>query len=552
MMKTSSRDGSHSSIVNLLRAGLELELLRLGQPFSLYMTRLFHPQYKEKFFFTFCEKRYNNSRLPWGKKSTSDIETERLLNPSVRMSGCQVRAYHNISGPHCPVVNDTLLCWGPTLPNRTVSQPCPIVVSEYRAYRTCLPNGTWLNNYTNFDFCWESFREAQSVQNNTGMARILRDITLGTSIVSLVFLLTALFIFCYFRSLQCSRISIHKHLFISFIIQFTVIIYMLGNGTGSNSRRSFRDVDWLCKAFKAVLMYTRVVNFSWMLVEGIYLHNRLVVFVFHSAAPFKLFCFIGWGIPALILALWIGLMNHFYKEPCWDFYAKSLLIFIIYVPIVLALLINVAFLVNIIRVLIVKLRTNNLVESRRIKKAIKATIILLPLLGVANLIFLAHPSDPTAMAVFRVINSFLPCCQGIFVSVLYCFMNSEVKLAISKKWKRFRTNRAMNSRSRRQGSRSSYFLSHSVTGQTDTTSWRGRPPHSSTSRGHDGGHREPKSYTMIKMTPETTPRNGHKVRAPSAQFVSSLKLHNFPKSSVRASVSETPTRRELFNREEQV
>ncbi|CAG5120887.1 unnamed protein product, partial [Candidula unifasciata] len=92
---------------------------------------------------------------------------------------------------------------------------------------------------------------------------------------------------------------------------------------------------------------------------------------------------------------------------------------------------------------------------------IKATVVLLPLLGVANLLFLAQPvKDGTiVMSVYRVINGILPSLQGVFVSVLYCFMNSEVQNVIRKKWKRFRTNRAMNTRSRRQGSRtSSYFL----------------------------------------------------------------------------------------------
>ncbi|GFR60975.1 hypothetical protein ElyMa_003545600 [Elysia marginata] len=223
--------------------------------------------------------------------------------------------------------------------------------------------------------------------------------------------------------------------------------------------------------------------------------------------------------------------------------------------------------------------------------------------------FLVHPSQPSVVFIFRIINSFLPTCQ--------------VKLAISKKWKRFRTNRAMNGRSRRQGSRSSHFVSHTVTGQTNTTSWRGRPPSSSSSsrgsaqateatvtqcnkgncrcccvwpeetgkwytspqagitrtpgrsrpsatRYHkedvrmpgrtpdqnskdDGGSREAKSYTLINLTPEASPRNGHKNKAPPGQqLVSSFKLHNFPKSSIRASRTDTPTHKQLFKGEAQV
>ena len=33
----------------------------------------------------------------------------------------------------------------------------------------------------------------------------------------------------------------------------------------------------------------------WMFVEGLFLHNQIASAVFSTEAPFKLFCFIGWG-----------------------------------------------------------------------------------------------------------------------------------------------------------------------------------------------------------------------------------------------------------------
>ncbi|BFZ01192.1 hypothetical protein BsWGS_04231 [Bradybaena similaris] len=336
-----------------------------------------------------------------------------------------------------------------------------------KAFRTCLEDGSWQNNWTNYSACIqadpsvnESFLDATNtpikrIQNTQYVQLILalKDIMIVTTSMSLVFLVIAFFIFSYFRSLQCSRNSIHKNLVASFIFRFILVIvqfqpYIFSRGP------SYRDLDWLCKTVLTLHQYFQTANFAWMLVEGIYLHNRLVVSVFPSAAPFKLFYFIGWGIPLIITSFWAALMHHFYKDNCWIGFAQHHLIFILAVPIVLALVVNSAFLVNIIRVLVVKLRTNNLVESRRMRKAIKATVVLLPLLGVANLLFLAQPvKEGTAiMSVYRVINGLLPSLQGVFVSVLYCFMNSEVQNVIKKKWKRFRTNRAMNTRTRRQES----------------------------------------------------------------------------------------------------
>nr|KAG5714269.1 hypothetical protein BaRGS_018486 [Batillaria attramentaria] len=126
------------------------------------------------------------------------------------------------------------------------------------------------------------------------LAETLRDIYLAASIISLVFLLLTLFIFCYFRSLQCSRISIHKHLVVSFIFRFILILVMM-QPFFTTPDMSYRQIEWLCKTLTAMLQYTIMSNFAWMLVEGIYLHNRLAVCVFRSDAPFKIFYFIGWA-----------------------------------------------------------------------------------------------------------------------------------------------------------------------------------------------------------------------------------------------------------------
>ncbi|KAK0054634.1 corticotropin-releasing factor receptor 2, partial [Biomphalaria pfeifferi] len=313
-------------------------------------------------------------------------------------------------------------------------------------------------------------------------------------------------------SIQCNRISIHKHLVMAFIINFSIMVYQT-----QPNYSNYRQLEWLCKTVLALSKCSQMATFSWMLVEGIYLHNRLVVTVFPSAAPFRIFYFIGWGLPIVFTLIWSTLMYLNDKSLCWDGYTQTNLIFIIFVPIMLALLletlnrnsnsvdliavdlntvdlnaadlnaadlnavdlnaadlnaadlnaadlnpadlnatvlselfvcINSAFLVNIIRVLVTKLRNNNLMESRRIRKAIKATVVLLPLLGTANLVFFSQPRDVTLMTIARVVNSVLPACQ--------------VRNAIKKKWRRCLTNRALNTRTRRQGSRtSSYFLSQS-------------------------------------------------------------------------------------------
>ncbi|XP_071108645.1 corticotropin-releasing factor receptor 1-like isoform X1 [Haliotis cracherodii] len=378
-------------------------------------------------------------------------------------------------GVHCAPEWDNYKCWPATPANTTVYGPCPTIYgfndSLLLAHRKCSANGKWENgSWTNYTACGDYVRKPDDLLpfGNDGvqveLANVLTDVYYAGSIISLTFLIITLFIFCYFRSLQCSRISIHKNLVVSFIFRFTLILILLVPYVSDRNYPTYRDVRWLCNVLMALQWYSVLATFSWMLVEGIFLHNRLVVYVFRSDAPFKLFYFIGWGIPAIITITWAVVTHYFNGDKCWNASSNSPFIFIIFAPILLALVINLAFLINIIRVLITKLRAHNTIESRRIRKAIKATVVLFPLLGITNCLFLAKPSDDKSvlMAVYRVTNAILPACQGIFVTVLYCFMNTEVQSVIRKKWNRFRINRAMNSRTRRRSSRtSSFFLSQS-------------------------------------------------------------------------------------------
>ncbi|KAK3895751.1 hypothetical protein Pcinc_000674 [Petrolisthes cinctipes] len=78
---------------------------------------------------------------------------------------------------------------------------------------------------------------------------------------------------------------------------------------------------------------------------------------------------------------------------CWQGYGALHYILILVAPMVLALTINLFFLVNIIRILVTKLRASDAVETTQIRKAIKATVVLFPLLGITNLLFAVNPGD---------------------------------------------------------------------------------------------------------------------------------------------------------------
>ncbi|XP_045168430.2 corticotropin-releasing factor receptor 2-like isoform X2 [Mercenaria mercenaria] len=370
---------------------------------------------------------------------------------------------------YCSPYFDRISCWPATRANTTAQQTCPFQNdSSLVVYRYCPSNGSWENALSDYTSCI-GVDPTTADPRDVKLAETLRDIYFILSTISLVFLLITIFIFQYFRSLHCSRISIHKHLVVSFIFRFIANI-IITEPYISSRETSYRDLDWLCKTVTALSQYTTLANVFWMFVEGFFLHHSLVLGVFSTQAPFKLFYFIGWGLPAMFTIAWSIVLHFEHDSYCWSDYSQLNIYYIITIPFISALVVNLVFLVNIIRVLVSKLRANNHIESANIRKAIKATVVLMPLLGITNLLFVMSPSETRSLKVaYHVTNAVLHSSQGIFVAILYCFLNGEVRRVIKQKWYRYRIRHGRHPSGRRRSSRTSSFFLPSGTECPQTT-----------------------------------------------------------------------------------
>ncbi|MBN3291717.1 CRFR2 factor, partial [Polypterus senegalus] len=125
--------------------------------------------------------------------------------------------------------------------------------------------------------------------------------------------------------------------------------------------------------------------------------------------------------------------------------------------------INFVFLFNIVRILMTKLRASTTSETIQYRKAVKATLVLLPLLGITYMLFFVNPGeDDISQIVFiylpavitvdlslhfiKFLFFFCLFLQGFFVSVFYCFLNGEVRSAVRKRWHRWQDNHALRVR----------------------------------------------------------------------------------------------------------
>ncbi|KAF7708035.1 hypothetical protein HF521_017092 [Silurus meridionalis] len=353
----------------------------------------------------------------------------------------------NTSGVFCRTSIDGIgTCWPRSVAGDTVSRPCPELLYGVRynttnqIFRKCLANGTWASK-SDYTQC----KAILSVQRKSRLHyQIVVIINYLGHCLSLFTLFIAFIIFLRLRSIRCLRNIIHWNLISAFILRnatwFIVQLTMSPVVHESN-------VPW-CRLVTTAYNYFHMANFFWMFGEGCYLHTAIVLTYSTDKLKKWMFICIGWCVPFPIILSWAIGKLYYDNEKCW--FGKRAGIYTDYIyqgPMILVLMINFVFLFNIVRILMTKLRASTTSETIQYRKAVKATLVLLPLLGITYMLFFVNPGeDEISQVVFIYFNSFLQSFQGFFVSVFYCFLNSEVRSAVRKRWHRWQDHHSVRVR----------------------------------------------------------------------------------------------------------
>lgn len=347
---------------------------------------------------------------------------------------------------YCNSSWDNFSCWPRTLAGTSASIPCPGYLDgindKNNATKYCNENGKWAEKAV-YDLCVMEDETTMDAEIPHVMpVRVIYNVGFCISTLALII---ALFIFLYFRSLRCLRNSIHCHLIVTFILKNIVwvimrhtLIYMQDSA-----------YSWCCKTLTSIFNFAQATNFFWMFVEGLYLH--IIIVWTYSADKIKLryLLFIGWGLPSINILAWIIVRAIHENDHCWFPHPEgnSIYDFVYIGPILFVLFANIIFLSTIVWVLITKLRASHSLETRQYRKAVKATIILFPLLGITYVLFIIPPSNhPQVKIVFKYINAVLQSFQGLMVAIFYCFLNGEVKGVLKKKISRFNDARSLSTK----------------------------------------------------------------------------------------------------------
>ncbi|NXY53914.1 AGRG6 protein, partial [Callaeas wilsoni] len=209
------------------------------------------------------------------------------------------------------------------------------------------------------------------------------------------------------------------------------------------------NIDGLCIAVAALLHFFLLATFTWMGLEAVHMYIALVkVFNTYIRRYILKFCIIGWGLPALVIAIVLASANtnasHVYGKQlygrdangqggddfCW---IKNKVVFYV----TCAGYFGIMFLMNIAMFIVVMVqicgrngkRTNRSLKEeilRNLRSVVSLTFLLGMTWGFA--FFAWGPLTMTFLYLFSIFNSL----QGLFIFVFHCAMKENVQ----KQWRR--------------------------------------------------------------------------------------------------------------------
>ncbi|XP_037391640.1 cadherin EGF LAG seven-pass G-type receptor 3 isoform X3 [Pygocentrus nattereri] len=249
-----------------------------------------------------------------------------------------------------------------------------------------------------------------------GDLETLAIVTYTSLSVSMVALLLTVTVLSCLRGLKSNTRSIHSNMAAATLLsQFT---YLLGiNQT---------EQQFLCTVVAILLHYFFMSAFAWLFVEALHIYRMQTEARNINYGAMRFYYAIGWGVPAIITGLAVGLDPEGYGNPdfCWiSLYDK--LIWSFAGPIVIVILMNGGMFMMVLRM------TCNLSQKETKKLPVIATIrsAFLLLLLSACVWFFGLMAVNNSILAFHYLFIVLCCIQGLAVFLVFTLLNSEVQEA---------------------------------------------------------------------------------------------------------------------------
>ncbi|XP_063619290.1 uncharacterized protein LOC134792080 isoform X2 [Cydia splendana] len=302
--------------------------------------------------------------------------------------------------------------------------------------KECYQNGTW-ELQTDYSTCSITARLLQRYRFYIAM--------LAFSIASC---LPAVAIFFFYKRLRVTRVALHRNLLIAIVIRNVLVIISrsviyIDELTSSGETVMSTHAVW-CRILAILEKIAANAVFVCMLVEGVYLH-RMIVTTFRRNLNVKWLYASGAVIAIVPVIAWSIVMGLLDDHSCWVVYTVNNIQWILDAPRLAVLLINTALFVDVLRVLLTKIRNS---ENANQLSTTKATLFLMPIFGSQFLLtaFRPNTTNCTGEQIYYYVTYAVEGLQGFVVAMLYCYVNKEVRMLIKATYQK--TEQAVVSRVR--------------------------------------------------------------------------------------------------------
>ncbi|XP_069102986.1 adhesion G protein-coupled receptor B1-like isoform X3 [Argopecten irradians] len=195
------------------------------------------------------------------------------------------------------------------------------------------------------------------------------------------------------------------------------------------------DDNVLCTVVAALLHFFFLAIFCLMLADGIQLLRRTTV-VMNVKSILKWLLLIGWGLPAIIVGITIGIKHdggYHSKTYCWLTLTDGVLYSFVG-PVLVIILVNVAVMILVLKALLTSQFIMTKSQKQKVVSAVRSVCVLLPVLGITWFFGILSINDD--LIVFQYLFAATNSLQGFFIFLFHCVLSVPVRRAIEQKYRK--------------------------------------------------------------------------------------------------------------------
>ncbi|XP_017175138.1 cadherin EGF LAG seven-pass G-type receptor 2 isoform X2 [Mus musculus] len=244
--------------------------------------------------------------------------------------------------------------------------------------------------------------------------KTLTYVALGVTLAALM--LTFLFL-TLLRALRSNQHGIRRNL--TAALGLAQLVFLLGINQA--------DLPFACTVIAILLHFLYLCTFSWALLEALHLYRALTEVRDVNASPMRFYYMLGWGVPAFITGLAVGLDPEGYGNPdfCW-LSVYDTLIWSFAGPVAFAVSMSVFLYILSARASCAAQRQG--FEKKGPVSGLRSSFTVLLLLSATWLLALLSVNSDTLL--FHYLFAACNCVQGPFIFLSYVVLSKEVRKAL--------------------------------------------------------------------------------------------------------------------------